>query len=151
MSNAKTQFEMIKFLVERAHVEATLFWQRNNFMFLTNTALLGTAFINFYLKAPTPKPQSEYKLAMAISGLIITSVWLIFNKVGKRMNHAYMKDAKKISSSNKELSQVFQYSLGDKIPSSEKGQKRFLAATTLNYFFIAGFGVAWICVLFTPF
>lgn len=89
-----SKIDALKLLMERSHFEAQLFWQRNNFMFVTSTALLGASFYYFFINAPERTPSDEIKTVVSISGLYISMVWAAFNKVGQRMNHAYMQDAK---------------------------------------------------------
>lgn len=154
-----SKVEVLKLLMERSHAEAQLFWQRNNFMFLVSTALLGAAFNCFFLNIPDPKPANEIKTAFSISGIFLSFVWLAFNKVGRRMNHVYMQDAKNIAKNDELLRKIFENTLGDKTPSESVKKKeqplcrkieKYHSATMINYIFIFGFVAAWLFVLFKP-
>ncbi len=153
-----TELEFIRFLIERAHDEAKLFWHRNNFMFLTNTAMLGYAFYYFFLDPPTNISEGEAKIVISVSGIFVSLIWLGFNKIGRRMNHVYVQDAKNIVMKNDELNKIFANSLDAKTPSESVEKRRKLkifrgnywSATMLNYVFIMGFILAWLYILFTP-
>ncbi|WP_045859164.1 RipA family octameric membrane protein [Teredinibacter purpureus] len=154
-----SKMDAITLLMERSHAEAQLFWQRNNFLFLTNTALLGAAFYYFFINVPVDSPSSEIKTVVSISGLYVSLIWFLFNKVGRRMNHVYMQDAKNIATSDPLLLTLFENSLGDKVPSeavSKAGRplvdkiNHNLSATMVNYTFIAGFLAGWVYVLLRP-
>ena len=154
-----SKIDVLKLLMERSHAEAQLFWQRNNFMFITSTALLGAAFYYFFINVPKNPPSNEIKTVVSISGIYVAFVWFSFNKVGRRMNHVYMQDAKNLSNEDELLSEIFRNSLGGKMPSESVEAKNeplihkinnFWSATMINYIFIFGFIAAWLYVLFRP-
>jgi hypothetical protein len=152
------KFEVVKFLLERSHTEAQIFWQRNNFMFLANTTLIGAVFFAFYANSSHAKDYEAVRPIVGCSGIFITIIWLLFNKVGRRMNHAYMEDAKRVANQDEVLKSYFANSLGRSTPSEaieKAGQPLIqkaavLSATMVNYFFILGFLAAWLFVLLRP-
>jgi hypothetical protein len=154
-----SRIEALKFLMERSHFEAQLLWQRNNFMFITSTALLGASFYYFFINVPERPPSNEIKTVASVSGIFVALIWFAFNKVGRRMNQVYVQDAKNLCNEDEVLSQIFKNSLGEKTPSEsveKKGNpliskiKRFWSATMINYIFISGFITAWLYVLIRP-
>ena len=154
-----SKIDVLKLLMERSHAEARLFWTRNHFMFITSTALLGTAFFYFFIKVPTNPPPNEVKTAVSFAGLFVTLIWFMFNKVGRRMNHVYMQDAKNLAKGNELLLSLFAESLGNKTPSESvksKGEpffkkiEKYYSATMINYIFIVGFICAWLYILLNP-
>lgn len=156
---APKNFDVLKTLLERSHAEAQIFWQRNNFMFLANTALLGATFFNFYANPSSSTVYEAIRSIVACAGVFITVIWLLFNKVGRRMNHAYMQDAKRIAQQDEVLKSIFNHSLGNSTPSEaiEKAGRPLIqkispvmSATMVNYFFIFGFLIAWMFVLLRP-
>ena len=156
---APKNFDVVKTLLERSHTEAQIFWQRNNFMFLANTALLGATFFNFYANPSSATVYEAIRPIVACAGIFITVIWLLFNKVGRRMNHAYMQDAKRLVQQDEVLKSLFIHSLGNSTPSEaiEKAGRPLvqkisdaMSATMVNYFFICGFLIAWMFVLLRP-
>lgn len=129
-----SKIDALKLLMERSHFEAQLFWQRNNFMFVTSTTLLGASFYYFFINAPERTPSDEIKTVVSISGLYISMVWAAFNKVGRRMNHAYMQDAKNLSNDDPVLSELVKRSLGDKTPSESVERKGQPLIMKLSHF-----------------
>ncbi|WP_439587653.1 RipA family octameric membrane protein [Hydrogenophaga sp.] len=161
VSEAPSAYDAVKFLLERSHVEAQLFWQRNNFMFLANTAFIGTVFLKFYLDSDVKaEAANAIRPLIASAGLFLTLIWGLFNKVGRRMNHVYLADAKRLAQDDQAIRAIFQHSLGNNSPSESvttageplvpKIQASGWSATMLNYIFILGFAVAWIYVFCKP-
>lgn len=150
-----SKLDVLKILLERAHAEGTLLWQRNNFMFLANTALISSAFFYFFLNTSTEEAAREFKLPVSIAGLAISLIWMRFNWAGGKMNHYYVLDAKNLVKNDKVLRDIFEHSL--KTPSGAAEDdvttlERLVgpSATMLNYLFILGFIAAWIYILVTP-
>ncbi len=61
-------FDQIKFLVERAHAEASLFWVRNNVFLVVNVTALGAAFA--YITKTDEIIEFPVRIALLVFGIL---------------------------------------------------------------------------------
>lgn len=117
LEEQNNDLDLIKFLVERAHGEARLFYVRNA-VFLGLHALAfrevfqtinSTSCINSIVPALT---------WICIGGVIVGISWVAVNMRSMYYNWVWLKDARKIAESNEYLSSRLQNSLG--IPGMQK-------------------------------
>jgi len=96
--------------------------------------------------------------SLALFGMVFCAIWWLFNKAGRKMNHAWIKDAKSLVSKDPYLKVLTINALGNDTPSGDTNSgkkiprmKTLLAATKLNYYIIILFGTAWICMFILPY
>lgn len=90
-----SDFEVIKFLAERSHAEASLFWFRNSVFLTLSVAMLGAAFA-FVTKSETAVGSIE-RIFLAGFGIAISILWYLVSDWGRKMNHLWISEAAKLA------------------------------------------------------
>jgi len=150
-----TNFDLVKFLVERAHAEGQIFWIRNS-VFLTVHAV-GLAWV----LQGTDKVGELAGLTVVVSGIfgvVLAIIWHRITFLGRKLNHAWLQDAKDIVCLDHRLRAAFRLSLSkDGSTTSQAasvktllGDRRDPAAKSPShsmYFLAEVFGLVWILVI----
>ena len=149
-------FELVKFLMERAHAEAGIFWVRNGIFIVLQPAALAWVFT---VLAKDEVKNPGYVVGAGISGCVLALIWVFMNYAGRVMNHRYVEDAKRIVGKTPGLQDVFPTSLSNTggTPSSAAKTADMLtdllngpkgSATWWVYVLAAVFGLGWLTIVY---
>lgn len=149
--NGIFKLDILKMLLDHSHREANLFWTRNNIFIISNLTAFGLA-IKWAFNDTNPAPKMA-KIIIGCVGILFCIIWFLFNKIGRRMNHVWVKDAKDLAKCNNAIKPLTKNSLGEDTPSEAsnclgKLNSLFKSATCLNYLVILLFLVAWCLLIF---
>ncbi|GEM_PF-5677755 len=91
----KEDLELIKFYMDSAFREATLFWNRNNVLLLANLATFSAAFA--YLSGSEVQVDWSLRIGIALFGCSLCAIWIFVIRASRRMNHNWTYQAQKLA------------------------------------------------------
>lgn len=104
--------EMFKFLVERAHAEASLFYIRNGVFLSLQVVVIGQI-LKGILDGSIVSSSSAYLVKwVSIVGLIVSAIWLFVNHKSVCYNRAWLADARNLRDKDAFLRDTIMKSLG---------------------------------------
>ena len=135
--------EALKFLMDCAFREASLFWSRNNVFLIANLATFSAAFA--YLTGQDTSVAWPVRLGLSLFGVAMCVIWVLVIKAGRHMNHSWTEQAKKLAATlgSDEIKQAL-----DGTPSDAVSKESPTGATLLMYGLAIMFGLVWLCLYF---
>ncbi|MFO0835159.1 MAG: hypothetical protein U0638_09325 [Phycisphaerales bacterium] len=94
-----SDFDLVKFLWERAHAESTLFWNRNA-VFLVIHPLAFAKCVELLVSG---KLAPLLLLVLSMSGVVFSAIWFYLTFRGRQYAHWYLEDAKKIAAQHTKI------------------------------------------------
>lgn len=140
-TDPQTDFETVKFLMDCAFKEATLFWNRNSVFLLANLATISASFA--YLTTSDPAVEWTLRVSFGIFGVSLCTIWMLAIHAGRKMNHVWTHEARKLAAlmKNKAIENALNLT-----PSGSVSKTSAPSATRLMYWLAAMFGLVWISI-----
>lgn len=151
----KEDLELIKFYMDSAFREATLFWNRNNVLLLANLATFSAAFA--FLSGSNEEISWFVRVGIALFGCSLCIIWGFVIRAGRRMNHGWTYQAQELAKSMNH--EGLQQALGE-VPSTAAIKKKADAdseerapqlsntssATIMMYWLAGVFAIIWLVI-----
>lgn len=151
----KKDLELIKFYMDCAFREATLFWNRNNVLLLANLATFSAAFA--YLSGSDEQVDWPLRIGIALFGTSLCIIWMFVIRASRRMNHGWTYQAQRLA---EKMDHEGLYEALNTVPStasllkklnasSEKKMKEpgnVPSATIMMYWLAGLFALIWIII-----